>query len=151
MPTAADTVPLVTLLGGVEAAFAAEFDRRIAGTEIGDLSLAHARNVLRHLSRGPLRASQLVSRSGVSKQALSQQIGHLERAGYVAVDPDPSDHRARIVALTERGDRARQLVRRVFRQIERDWARELPDGDLERVHAVLTTVLVNRGRGSSCC
>jgi DNA-binding MarR family transcriptional regulator len=149
MPTA--TVPLVTLLGGVEAAFAAEFDRRIAGTEIGDLSLAHARNVLRHLSGGPLRASQLVSRSGVSKQALSQQIAHLERAGYVAVDPDPSDHRARIVALTERGDRARQLVRRVFRQIERDWARELPDGDLERVHATLTTVLVNRGRGSSCC
>jgi DNA-binding MarR family transcriptional regulator len=96
-------VPLVRLLHRAEIAYVAEFDRRLADTAYTSLTLAHSRGVLRHLGDGPVRASRLVDECGVSKQAVSQQIAQLEAAGYVAVTADPSDARARVVTLTERG------------------------------------------------
>ena len=114
--------PLVGLLRRVQEAYVDEFDRRLLSSEFCALSLAHSRNVLRHLGEGPRRASQLVDLAGVSKQAISQQLSHLERTGYVSIAPDESDQRARLVALTEKGERALLLVRDTFVEIERDWA-----------------------------
>ena len=93
--------------GVTESALAiGEFDRRIRGSEFCALSLAHSRNVLRHLGEGPMRASELVERCDVSKQAISQQIAHLAANDYVALDADPRDARARLVRLTTKGERA---------------------------------------------
>jgi len=119
----------VALLSRAEKAFNAEFDRRIAASEFQTLSLAHSRNILRHLGSGPVRASQLTSLCEVSKQAVSQQIVHLERNGYLTVVPDPADQRARILTLTDRGVRAQRLVKRLFVEIETDWVEAMgPDG-----------------------
>lgn len=142
------TVPLVALLGQAEAVYEREFDRRVAEAGFPALSLAHARNVLRHLAEGPARASQLVDRCGVSKQAVSQQVAHLERAGYLSVSPDPTDQRARVVALTEQGRRAQCVVVRLFAEIETDWA--ATHGDLADVRRVLTAVIHGAGERPSC-
>lgn len=128
--------PLVGLLRRAQDAYVAEFDRRLASSEFCALSLAHSRNVLRHLADGPRRASQLVDLAGVSKQAISQQLVHLERSAYIELLPDASDHRARLVALTEKGERAQSLVRATFVEIERDWA-PLVGGE-ERLEALRT-------------
>lgn len=141
-------VPLVALLGQAEAIYEREFDRRVAAEGFGALSLAHARNVLRHLADGPLRASQLVGRCGVTKQAVSQQVAHLERAGYLVVAPDPTDQRARTVALTDTGRRAQCLAVRLFAEIESDWAGA--HGDLADVRRVLTAVVRGAGERPSC-
>ena len=122
-------LPLVALLGRAHDAFEAEFDRRLLDSEFCALSLARSRNVLRHLDGSPLRASQLVARCGVSKQALSEQIAHLEREGYLTTEPDPDDQRARLLALTDRGERAQRLVLALFGEIERDWAEAVARAD----------------------
>ena len=83
--------PLVNLLARAQASFVADFETRLRDSEIEGLSLAHSANVLRHLSEGPRRAREIVDRCGVTKQAVSQQIAHLERNGYVAVEPDAQD------------------------------------------------------------
>ena len=134
-------LPLPALLGETLVLFAAEFDRRMAGTEFATLSLAHSRNVLRHLGFGPLRASRLVDRSGVTKQALSQQIAHLESNGFVRVEPDPCDARARLLTLTEKGLRAQHLVARFFVEIENDWAARLGEAEVEGLRRALTTLV----------
>jgi DNA-binding MarR family transcriptional regulator len=128
---ASSGLPLVAVLSRLEAAFTAEFDRRLRESEFCSLSLAHSRNVLRHLDDGPLRHGRLGELAGVSKQAISQQVAHLQRDGLVEVTGDAVDQRAKVVALTERGRRARCLVVATFAEIERDWegllgADELP-------------------------
>ena len=150
-PATGDRVPLVALLRRAEDSFVTEFDRRVGESEFCALSLAHSRNVLRHLGAGPLRASQVVEACGVSKQAVSQQIAHLERNGYLAVAPDPSDQRARILSLTPKGVRAQCLVVRLFREIEDDWAEEIGHADAEAVRRGLTTLLGADGGTSSRC
>ena len=74
----------------------------------------------------------------MSKQAVSQQIAQLEAAGYVAVTADPSDARARVVTLTERGAAAQQTVHDLFAEIEADWAQRIGDDELERLRRALT-------------
>lgn len=135
-------LPLGALLHRAAALFAADFDDRLADSEFPDLSLAHARNVLRHLADGPLRASQIVGRCEVSKQAVSQQIAQLAASGYVQVEPDPADHRARILALTPDGRRAMALARRVFAEIEQDWAVRMGPADAEALRSGLTAIIV---------
>lgn len=139
--------PLVALLGELEAAFIAEFDARLKGSDFCALSLAHSRNVLRHLRRGPLRASAIVDRCSVSKQALSQQISYLESHGYVEVTPDPADQRARMVALTDKGAAAQDLAMRLFGAIEREWAADLDPGEVEVLRSLLLRLRERHGRG----
>lgn len=134
-------IPLPALLAETVGRFGAEFDRRLADSEFPALSLAHSRNVLRHLGSAPRRASSLVNESGVSKQALSQQIAHLESNGFVCSQPDPCDARARLLSLTDKGVRAQRLVRRFFVEIEDDWAARLGGDELESVRRVLTALL----------
>ncbi len=122
---ASGRVPLAALLARAERAFNAEFDRRLVESQFEALSIAHSRNILRHLGCGPMRASLIVAKGEVSKQAISQQIAHLERNGYVTVTPDPTDQRARMLALTEQGERAQAMVNRLFTEIEDDWIAEL--------------------------
>lgn len=134
-------VPLVGLLGRAHALFVAEFEERLRAEGLEQLSLAHASNVLRHLADGPRRASHLVTQCGVTKQAVSQQISHLERNGYVAVCPDESDQRARLVALTAKGECAHELVRRLFTEVEDSWVERIGEADAAALRRGLTEVL----------
>lgn len=141
------TLPLVSMLSRLEAAYLAEFDRRLRNSEFCSLSLAHSRNVLRHLGDGPQRASSLVELAGVTKQAISQQIVQLERVDLLRTEPDPGDQRARLVVLTERGHRALELVGQTFLDIEEDWGRQLGTGELAALREGLGALLERTGAG----
>ncbi|SDC87032.1 MarR family winged helix-turn-helix transcriptional regulator [Actinokineospora iranica] len=83
--------------------------------------------LLLHLSDiGPVRAADVVERTGLDKSTVSRQIARLEELDLVERVADPSDGRARLVQLTETGsarlaevraDRRRQLRARVT-----DWS-----------------------------
>lgn len=135
------TPPLVNLLSRCRDVFAADFERRLADSEFSDLSLSHSKNVLRHLGAGPMRASQIVDQCGVSKQAVSQQLVQLERNGYVDVTPDPRDHRARLVTLTDLGAKAQQFVHQCFTDTEHDWAVLIGARDAASLRRILTKLL----------
>lgn len=77
---------------------------------------------------GPVRAADVVERTGLDKSTVSRQIARLEELGLLERVPDPSDGRARLVQLTEVGstrlaevreDRRKQLRARVA-----DWSTE---------------------------
>lgn len=119
--------PLVALLDAAAHRFAAAAAERLRGSAFADLSLAHSRNVLRFLQGGPVTSTDLVQRSGVSKQAVSQQVAQLARLGYVETVAHPTDGRARLVQLTERGRDAQATVHRIFADVERAWRMELGD------------------------
>ncbi|GAA8845201.1 hypothetical protein DUHN55_15620 [Helicobacter pylori] len=133
--------PLVNLIARAQAAFIAEFEARLRASEIEGLSLAHSTNVLRHLGEGPRRAREIVDRCGVTKQAVSQQIAHLERNGYVAVGRDDEDQRARIVSLTAKGECAQAVVHRLFGEVEQKWAERLGQAQVASLRQALTDLL----------
>jgi DNA-binding MarR family transcriptional regulator len=68
------------------------------------------------------RLSRMAGTSGLTKQALAQTLAPLQAGGYVEVAPDPSDGRARLVRLTERGRTVNETVRRHLDGVEREWA-----------------------------
>ena len=76
-----------------------------------DVTLAHGTNVLRFLDERRGSHRTLASLSGLSKQALSQQVKYLEAHGYVSVGPDPTDQRSKLVRNTTRGWDCRTVAR----------------------------------------
>ena len=58
----------------------------------------------------------------MTKQSVGEVTSDLEQRGYVERVPDPSDGRAKIIRLTERGREAQAIGRGLIDDIERDWA-----------------------------
>jgi DNA-binding MarR family transcriptional regulator len=73
------------------------------------------------------RVTELAERSGLTKQAVSEVIPELEELGYVTREPDPRDKRAKIVRLTPKGREATLTGRRLFAEIEAEWAEQFGD------------------------
>jgi DNA-binding MarR family transcriptional regulator len=88
------------------------------------LSMSQAR-VFQRIAPDGSRPGELAEAAQVSKQTLGSILDQLERAGYVARVPDPTDGRARLVTMTERGRELVALSLPVVAQIERSWADHL--------------------------
>jgi len=70
------------------------------------------------------RLTELAERSGLTKQAVGEAVGELEAIGYAERVADPTDRRAKIIKLTPSGLEACLTGRRIFGEIEREWAEE---------------------------
>ena len=87
--------------------------------------------------RGPTRPSELGDLLYLDRSTVTRQVDAAARLGLVTRLPDPTDARARLVALTEEaGRRLREL------QVERTrrWRAALatwPEADVERLTALL--------------
>jgi DNA-binding MarR family transcriptional regulator len=68
------------------------------------------------------RLTDLAERSGLTKQAVGEAVAELERKGYLERVADPEDGRAKIIKLTQRGVDAARTGRRLFKEIEDEWA-----------------------------
>ncbi|MFT4220875.1 MAG: MarR family winged helix-turn-helix transcriptional regulator [Microbacterium sp.] len=133
--------PLGALLGRVQARYVAECEARLAAAGYSDLRIAHGANILRHLSPDrPVRIAVIARLSGVSKQAISQQIAHLAARDYLIVGPDDSDGRAKSVVLTARGARSQRAVRRIFADVEAEWRALHGAERLEALRAALESI-----------
>jgi DNA-binding MarR family transcriptional regulator len=70
------------------------------------------------------RLTEMAERAGLTKQAVGEAATELERLGYAERVPDPTDKRAKIIKLTPSGVDACLTGRRIFAEIEREWAEQ---------------------------
>lgn len=70
--------------------------------------------------RGPLRLSDLAADIGLDRSTISRQVDAAVRAGYVQKTNDAADARASLLALTARGQTARQKLSEAWRAIVAD-------------------------------
>lgn len=130
------------LLTGARESFIAEAHRRLHAlgfTEIGGNGC-----VFRWLDPEGSRLAEMVERSGMTKQAFGEHVASLEQHGYLTRVPDPMDGRAKLVVPTERGLAARTAARRIFGEIEDEWARSFGTEDLAALRRVLLRVAEQR-------
>jgi DNA-binding MarR family transcriptional regulator len=97
-----------------------------------------------HIADGGSRITELAELAQVTKPTVVYFINDLERLGYVERVPDPTDGRAKLVRMTARGAEAQRVGTEIVRQIERDWAAALGEGEfaalrdhLQRLHDAL--------------
>jgi DNA-binding MarR family transcriptional regulator len=85
-----------------------------------DIPINQAR-VFQRIAPGGSRLAELAEAAQLSKQTLGSIVDQLERAGYVQRILDPSDARARLVTVTEKGQELVEISLPVVRRIEADW------------------------------
>ena len=71
------------------------------------------------------RLTDLAEQALVTKQTAGYLVDQLEKAGYVQRVPDPTDARARLVQMAERGQAVVAIARRVEAEVEAEWAAHL--------------------------
>ena len=96
----------------------------VAAAGYDDVGPAHF-NILQHPTPDGLRPSELAARGQMTKQAANRLIRHLEESGYLTLEPDPRDQRARIVRLTRRGRSLIATIRAIVEDVEDEWAARL--------------------------
>lgn len=82
--------------------------------------------------------------SGLSKQAVNDQLGALEQLGYLERVPHPADGRARVVRLTEQGWDLDRAVRGAAREVDDALSREVGEPAWQGFRAVLDRIAARR-------
>ena len=112
--------PVVDLLGRALSVVKRRMEAEVAG-ERHHLRGSH----LRLLSLTPaegMRPTELAGRVGMTKQSLGEFVATMQAAGFLQVDPDPGDRRARIVRPTEKGERLQRRIHEILSEVEQEWA-----------------------------
>ena len=117
---------------------------RLAAAGYADTAPSWGHNIFFYLREGGLRLTELAERAHTTKQAMRYTVNQLEAAGYVERVPDPTDGRAKIIRLTERGWEVRRVADEIMEGIEEKCTRRLGEermrqfeGLMEEVRSVL--------------
>lgn len=86
-----------------------------------DLRPVH-RPILRDLLVSNQRPSELAARLGLSKQAANDLVREFEAKGYIRLERDPDDGRAKRIVATDRGWRASETAQEASNAVGRRWA-----------------------------
>jgi DNA-binding MarR family transcriptional regulator len=122
--------------------------RDLAAGGFDDIGAAHLA-VFQYPSPRGMRVTELAERAGMSRQAMTYLIAELEERSYLDRQPDPSDGRASLVDLTERGEEAITAIRASVRRLEREWEGELGRSRFGRFRETLLVIsasLIDDGR-----
>jgi DNA-binding MarR family transcriptional regulator len=109
----------------------------LASAGFDDISVAQARLFARIGPTGT-RVSQLAEQARVTKQTAGFLVDQLERAGYVRRVADPTDGRARVVVIAQRGLAALEVARRTEKAVQEEWSRHLGKRATTQLQAALT-------------
>jgi DNA-binding MarR family transcriptional regulator len=105
-----------------------------------DLRPVH-RPLLRHLLAEGLRPGELASRLGLSKQAVNDLLREFETNGYLVLEPDPADGRAKRIRLTDRGWNLAKTASNLSRAVGRRWADQIGPARYSEFEAVLREIV----------
>lgn len=83
------------------------------------------------------RLTDLATRLGVTKQAVSQLVADLEALGVLEKRPDPLDGRARLITFSERGREGLLHGLGLLAEVEGELRDALGDATLDALHEAL--------------
>jgi DNA-binding MarR family transcriptional regulator len=102
-----------------------------------DLRPAHS-VVFQHIKAEGSRLTDLAERAQITKQSMGYLVDYLEERGYLERRPDPTDRRAALVCLTERGWAQVRAALAIIAALEAEWTRALGKKRMEQLRELLT-------------
>ncbi|MEU4427963.1 MarR family transcriptional regulator [Actinoplanes sp. NPDC024001] len=105
-----------------------------------DLREVH-RPLLRYPPIDGLRPTELAAHLKLSKQATNDLLRDLERLGYLRLERDPTDGRARTIRYTERGWRLFQVGSGLSREVGQRWAGVVGEQRYRQFEATLREIV----------
>ena len=136
---------LSTLIGIADRLIADAVDAGLAAGGFGDLRRSHG-VVFDMLDPGGSRITDLARRARMTKQGMGQLVAELEGLGYVERRPDPTDRRAKRVALTAKGRAAVAAGLGALAELEVRWAGRLGARRTRELWAALADICAGFGR-----
>ena len=110
--------------------------RAIQDAGFDDWTLAQVR-VFQRIAPDGSRLTELADQAQVSKQNAGVLVDQLERLGYVRRVPDPTDGRARLIVIEERGRRAAEVAVATAAEIIAEWKAYLGTRNFALLHQIL--------------
>lgn len=109
----------------------------LAEAGFDDLRPAHTA-VFQHIEAYGSRLTDLAERAQITKQSMGYLVDDLERLGYVERKPDPSDRRAALICLTDRGWAQIHAALATIATLEQEWTRALGKHRMQQLRQLLT-------------
>ncbi len=128
------------LLRGPYEAFLTKLYARLAAAGFADTAPSWGHNIFFYLREGGLRLTELAERTHTTKQAMRYTINQLEAAAYVERVPDPTDGRAKIIRLTERGWEVRRVADEIIASLEEECVRSLGEDRMRQFEELMKEI-----------
>jgi DNA-binding MarR family transcriptional regulator len=109
----------------------------MAAAGYDDFTPAQAR-VFQRIAPDGSRLTELAEAAQITKQSAGFLVDQLERAGYVERVPDPTDARARLVRIADRGAETIPLAAQVVAEVEAEWTAHLGKQRMQQLRQILT-------------
>jgi DNA-binding MarR family transcriptional regulator len=109
----------------------------VAAAGFGDFTPAQAR-VFQHIGPDGSRLTDLAEQAQITKQSVGFLVDQLERAGYVERVPDPTDARARLVRIADRGAKAIPVAAAAVAEVEAEWTAHLGRRQMDQLRRALS-------------
>jgi DNA-binding MarR family transcriptional regulator len=109
----------------------------LAEAGFDDLRPAHTA-VFQHIDANGSRLTDLAERAQITKQSMGYLVDYLEQHGYLERHPDPSDRRASLICLTERGWAQIHAALATIATIEEEWTRKLGPQQMRQLRRLLS-------------
>jgi DNA-binding MarR family transcriptional regulator len=113
--------------------------KQLAENGFPEIRVSHSA-VLRHLPPVGARLVDLAEQAEMTKQSMAYLVGYLETHGYVEIQPDPSDGRAKLVLLTERGHCCAKAAVEISAELEREAGRRIGVREVARLRKLLSSL-----------
>jgi DNA-binding MarR family transcriptional regulator len=113
-------VSIIALFRNTARLMVDELVERLDAAGYPDISATY-HPVFENIDRDGTRLTDLAARAAMTHQSMGELVATLEQRGYVERRPDPSDGRARLVALTPQGRRLVRISITELNAIEAKW------------------------------
>jgi DNA-binding MarR family transcriptional regulator len=110
--------------------------RALRDAGFDDWTLAQCR-VFQRIAPNGSRLKDLADQAQMTKQSASVMVDQLEHLGYVRRIPDPTDGRARLIVIEERGRRAVKVAMATLDEIYAEWKTYLGTRNFTLLHQIL--------------
>lgn len=141
-------IPMAGLFEIAKDAFFEDFREQLEATEFGEIRPTHG-CVFRFVRGSGMRLTVLAEMAGMTKQSVGEVVDDLVARGYVKRIPDPEDKRAKLICLTEKGERAQAIGLALFAKVEEQWKERYGEKRLAQLRRLLEEIAANEAPGAA--
>jgi DNA-binding MarR family transcriptional regulator len=120
----------------------------LAEAGFDDIRPAHTA-VFQYIQTEGSRLTDLADRAQMTKQSMGYLVDYLEKRGYVERRPDPSDRRATLIFLTDRGWAEVRAALEIIAALEQEWTRALGRARMRQLRELLVDLGAIAGRNDA--